>query len=171
MKLLYQTYESSSPLEAREVLERIERLLSHEGVEYITCGLRVASTSTPIVILGFQPKLHTRKNWVGLNPFAFVTSVDIHCEPVEGTSARVTIRINRRRAILHVAFWGTCGALMAQAMPEPAGVILFGGMLLAAWFSIVKFLAGHLVKQEIMDEVGVRASGVVGRRSWALPFR
>jgi hypothetical protein len=154
MKLFYQTYEGSSPLEPREAFERIERLLKNEGVEYITSGLRVASTSTPIVMLGFQPKLYTRKNWVGLNPFAFITSVDIQCELADDATARIKVRINRRRSILHVVFWGACGALMAQAMPEPAGVLLFGVMIFAAWFSIVKYLGGRLVKREIMDELG-----------------
>lgn len=155
MSILHGTYEVSSPLETREAFERIERLLAHENVEYIAKGLRVASTSTPIIFLGLQPKLYTRKNWVGLNPFAFITSVDVQCESAEGAPARIKVCINRRRSILHVVFWGACGALMARVMPQPAGVILFVMMVLVAWLCIVKYLGGRLVKREILNELGV----------------
>jgi hypothetical protein len=153
MTILYQTFHSSCPLEARETLARIEHLLSQEGVEHISSGLLVASTSTPFVILGFQPKLYTRKNRVGLNPFAFVTGVKIQCES-DGALTRITVRINRRRSVLHVVFWGACGALMATAMPAPAGVVLLGAIVIVAWFTIVKYLGGRLVNSEILSEVG-----------------
>jgi len=43
-------------------------------------------------------------------------------------------------------------------MSEPAGVILLGVMLIAAWFANVPFFAGYLVNREIAKELGTRAA-------------
>jgi hypothetical protein len=94
-----------------------------------------------------------------VNPFVCVTGVDIACESIDGARTSVTIQINRRRAILAVAFWATCGALMAQASPQPAGIIVLGVMVVVAWFGIVEFLGGRLLKREIMNELGARPRG------------
>jgi hypothetical protein len=77
--MIQKTYELVCQLPAQTASERIEALLSKEGVTYTAANLFVTSTSTPIVLLGIQSKLYSRSNWVGLNPFAFVTSVDVRC--------------------------------------------------------------------------------------------
>ena len=156
MKFLYNVYEISSPLEPRAVSERIERLLSHEGVQYVANNLRVTSTSTPIILLNFQSQLYTRKNWVGVNPFAFVTGVNVQCESTGSAGTRIIVRINRRRAILNVVFWGVIGCLMARAMSEPTAAIFVGAMVCISWFANVSFFAGYLLKKEIMKEVEAR---------------
>jgi hypothetical protein len=159
MNLLHKTYVDACQRGSHECVARIERLLLQEGVKYITRGSRVMSTRVPIIVLGFQRQLYTQKNWVGVNPFVCVTGVDIACESIEGGRTRVTIEINRRRAILAVAFWAACGALMGHAMPQPAGIVVFGLMVISAWFGIVEFLGGRLLKREIMNELGARPRG------------
>jgi hypothetical protein len=153
MNFLYKIYEISSPLEPQAASERIEHLLSHEGVQYVVNNLRVTSTSTPIVLLNFQSQLYTRKNWVGVNPFAFVTGVDIQCETRNSAGTRIIVRNFRRRAILNVVFWGVIGFLMARAMSEPAAATFIGALLFTAWFANVTFLAGYLINREITKEV------------------
>jgi hypothetical protein len=149
-------FEITCPLAPQTASARIESLLAHEGVKFNAADLRITSTSTPIVVLGVQPKLYTRRNWVGLNPFAFITGVDVRCEPsADAAATKINVRVNRRRSILWAAFWAVCGYLAGRAMPQPAGVILCIGVILAAWFGIVAFLGGYLVKKEIVD--GLRA--------------
>jgi hypothetical protein len=55
--VLYKTYTISCPGEPREAVERIEHLLSQEGVETITRGMRITSTRVPIIVLGLQRPL------------------------------------------------------------------------------------------------------------------
>jgi hypothetical protein len=150
---MHKTYELFCQLSPEAASERIERLLSEEGVKYATAELSVASTKTPIVLLSVQPRLYTRRNWVGVNPFVFVTSVAVRCEPIEGGGTRVTIRANRRRAFLLVAFWAACSALAALAIPEPGRAILILGVSCAAWLGIASFLGGYLVSKEIGDRL------------------
>jgi len=149
----HKTYEFVCQLSAQAASERIEGLLSKEGVKYRSANLSVASVRTPIAVLGIQPKLYSHSNWVGLNPFTFVSGVEVQCEEVDGGLTKVTVRVNRRRAFLWVAFWIACSFLAARAMPEPGGAILVIGVACAAWFGVVCFLGGYLIRKEISDRL------------------
>ncbi|MGH9718536.1 MAG: hypothetical protein ACRD4R_17650 [Candidatus Acidiferrales bacterium] len=151
--VMHKTYQLVCQLPAQIASERIEALLSKEGVKYTTANLSVASTRTPITVLGIQPKLYSRSNWVGVNPFTFVSGVQVQCEQGDSEVTKVTVRVNRLRAFLWVAFWIACSFLAARAMPEPGGAILVVVVACAAWFGIVSFLGGYLVKKEISDRL------------------
>ncbi len=131
-------------------------MLSKEGVKYMAANLAITSIKTPIVVLGIQPKLYSHSNWVGLNPFAFVSGVDLRFKEDENGVTRVTVRVNRLRGFLWVGFWAACISLAALAMPEPGGAILFIGIACAAWLGIVSFLGGYLIKKEIAGCLGDR---------------
>lgn len=134
--------------------DRVAELLAHEGVKFERNGFSIASTSTPIAVLGIDQRMYTRRNWVGINPFAYVSGVVVSCEPADGSKTKVAIQVNRRRAILWFVFWLACASLVGRAMPEPGGVILFAGVAVAAWFGVVSFLGGYLVKTEIGKALG-----------------
>jgi hypothetical protein len=153
---MHKTYELICQLPAHTASERIEGMLSKEGVKYTATNLAITSVRTPIVVLGIQPKLYSHSNWVGLNPFAFVSGVDLRFKQDENGLTRVTVRVNRLRGLVWVAFWITCGSLAARAMPEPGGAILFIGIACAAWLGIVSFLGRYLIKKEIADRLSDR---------------
>jgi hypothetical protein len=146
----HKTIHLASQLPPATALERVTALLSAEGVEYTATDLSVASTRTPIAVLGIQPKLYSRRNWVGLNPFAFVTDVQVRCEQEADRNTRVTIQVGRRRAILWVAFWGAAFSLSAQRLPALAIVAVATVAVGCAWLVFVSFLGGYLVKREIL---------------------
>lgn len=112
---MHKTYELICQLPAHTASERIESMLSREDVRYTATNLAITSVRTPIVVLGIQPNLYSHGNWVGLNPFAFVSDVDLRFREDENGLTRVTVRVNRLRGLLWVAFWFTCGALAARA--------------------------------------------------------
>lgn len=151
--MMHKTYELTCQVPARIASERIEGMLSEEGVKYTANNLSVTSVRTPIVVLGIQPKLYTHSNWVGLNPFAFVSGVDLRFKEDADGLTKVTVRVNRFRGLLWVAFWITCASLAASVMPEPGGAILFIGIACAGWLAIVSFLGGYLIKKEIADRL------------------
>ena len=146
---MHKTYGLTCRLPAREASQRIAALLSKEGVKYRTGELFIASTRTPTVLLSIQPRLYSQGNWVGLNPFAYVSGVDVLLKPGDEGVTRVTVRVNRSRAALFAVLGITGGLLVARAMPQPAGVLFFAGFACATWYGIVSFLGGHLVKAEI----------------------
>ncbi len=150
---MHKIYELICQLPAHTASERIEDMLSREGVRYTAANLAITSVRTPIVVLGIQPNLYSHSNWVGLNPFAFVSGVDLRFKEDEDGLTRVTVRVNRLRGLLWVAFWFMCGSLAARAMPEPGGAILLIGITCAAWLAMVSFLGGYLIKKQIADRL------------------
>jgi hypothetical protein len=151
--MMHKTYEFVCQLPAQAASERIEGLLSKEGVKYRAANLSIASVRTPIAVVGIQPKLYSHSNWVGLNPFTFVSGVEVQCEQVDSGLTKVTVRVNRLRTFLWVAFWVACSLMAARRMPEPGGAILVIGVACAAWFGLASFLGGYLVKKEISDRL------------------
>ena len=150
---MHKTYEFVCQLPAQEASERIAGLLSKEGVEYKAKGLSITSTRTPFVLLSIQPKLYSRSNWVGLNPFVYISGVEVLLKLVDNGTTIVTVRVNRLRGLLFAALGITAGCLAALAMPEPAGLLFFVGFACTTWFGIVSFLSGYLIKKEISDHL------------------
>jgi hypothetical protein len=154
---MHKTYEFVSQLPAQAASERIESLLSKEGVEYRVGNLSIASVKTPIAFVSIDPKLYSKLynlgNWTGLNPFIFVSGVEVRFGRLDSGITKVTVRVNRLRAFLWVGFWIACSLLAACAMPEPGGAISVIGVACAAWFGIVSFLGGYLVRKEISESL------------------
>jgi len=153
--MIHKTYEFTSKLSAQEAGERIGWLFSEAHVEYKTAELSVTSTDTPLVFVSVDRRLYSWRNWTRINPFTFVTSVDVQFEPEQDEVTKVTVHINRFRAFGWVAFWVICCGLTALGLPEPAGAIFFIGVTCAAWFGNISFFAGYLVKKEITNSLMV----------------
>jgi hypothetical protein len=151
VEMIWKTHTFACPLNAEEALRRVADLLSKEGVNYAVSNLAIASTATPFVVFGIQRRLYSHHNRAALNPFAFVSSVNVRCESRNAGNSLVTVRVNRLRAFLWVMYWGWCSGLVAVVMPQPAGVALFIGITCAAWLGIVKFLGSYLIEEEIRD--------------------
>src|SRR6202034_693068 len=98
----------------------------------------IASVRTPVAFLSVDSKLYSKLynlgNWTGLNPFTFVSGVEVRFEQVDSGLTKVTVRVNRLRAFLWTGFWIACSALAAFAMPQPGGAILVVGVASGAWF-------------------------------------
>lgn len=154
MEIVYKTYGVFCSLTPQAASDRLAELLTNEGVNYKRCDLSIASTSTPIAVLGIEPRLYTRRNWVGINPFAYVSGVIVSCEPAGRSETKVTVQVNRRRAILWFVFWLASASLAGRAMPEPGGALLIGAVAIAVWFGVVSFLGGSLVKTEVSKALG-----------------
>src|SRR5437870_7689824 len=119
------TYEISCRLSDEAAIERIKALLIQEGVKFRTGELTVFSTRTPIAVLGIQPSLYSRRNWVGLNPFTYVTAVNVQCLSVEDDVTKIIVHIDQFRAFVWVMFWTCCFGFASLGMPGPADAALF----------------------------------------------
>jgi hypothetical protein len=147
--VIYKTYELVCQLPSQAVSDRIASLLDREGVTYCAANLSLTSVSTPIVVLGIQPKLYSQANWVGINPFTAISGIEVRCESEGAASTKVIVRVNRRRAFLWVLYWVALSSFVASAMPEPGGAVVFLLVSCTAWFGIVRFLGGYLITKEI----------------------
>jgi hypothetical protein len=133
------------------VIKKIEALFKDEGVEFRSTTSHIESTSTPIAILSLQPQMYSRKNWLGFNPFSYISNVSVDVNPTEDNYVKVVVVANRRRAYFYVTFFAIAGLSAARAISEPAGMILFILLTLGSWLLFVSLLGGHLVRKEIGD--------------------
>ena len=147
----HKTYILSSRLSAETTIARVGDLLAKEGVKYRTEGLSIFSISTPIALLSSQRTLYSDRNWVGLNPFSFISGVDVRCQLDKSGLTEIIVHVNKVRTFLWVAFWVSSSALAASRLPKPEGAVLFIAVSLAAWFGLVSFLGGYLIRKEITD--------------------
>jgi hypothetical protein len=150
---MWKVYRIAASADAETALERIKDLLTAEGVKFKQIDLQLKSTRTPIAILSIQPVLYTRRNWVGLNPFIFISKIVINAKQSNNTDVVLEILINRLRAYILAIFLSILGYFVGRAMPQPAGALLFVGVVFTGWFGFVSFLGGYLVRSEIARAV------------------
>jgi len=152
----HKTYILRSGLSAEAVIARVGKLLAKEGVQFRAEGFSIYSISTPIVILSLQRILYSDRNWVGLNPFTFISGIDVLCRLDKTGLTEIVIHVNKFRTFLWVAFSVWVSALTVLGISKPNGAILFIAVGLAAWFAVVwfgfvSFIGGYLIKKEITD--------------------
>ena len=147
MAVAHRTFALTSPLMPAEVLRRTAALLTSEGVRYKSTPLSIASTSTPFAVLGIQPRLYSRRNWIGLNPFAHASSVNLICERA-GHTTNIVLHVDRTRAVFFALFWAACGGLSALPLPLAGVVAVMIVVASLAWFHIA-VLGGRLIAREI----------------------
>lgn len=154
---MQKTYQLTSRLPAAVVMQGLEGLFTQEGVQYRKSDLSITSVKTPVAILSFSQVLYSKRNWVGVNPFTFVSGVDVHCEPGAGDIVRINIRVDQFRTLIYFGLWVTSSGLAASAMPELwSAILLIAVALTIGWFVTVQFLGGFLIKQEIRDCLNIR---------------
>lgn len=149
MSVRQKSYELTCGLEPRIALARVKELLSTEGVKVEETNCRIRSFRTPVAIIGIQPRMYTRRNWVGINPFVCVSGVEATFESIANGRTKVTIQVNQLRAYLIVAFWVAIGYFAARGLDGPWGAVLFIAVAVVAWAGVVWFVGGRLVRIEI----------------------
>jgi hypothetical protein len=154
MGITQRTYLLTSPLEPSEVLRRVEKLLSSEGVSYKSNATTLVSTGTPLAVLGIQGRLYTRRNWLGINPFTHVSKLQLTCESRDGRT-NLILQIDRTRAVLFALFWAACGYFTAVHLPAIGVLLLVAALAAVAWFQIA-VVGGSLVAKEL--EAGLATS-------------
>ena len=152
---MHKTYEFVCRLPVHVALARIEDLLSKEYVKYRVVNLSITSTETPIFIFNFDPRQFSRRNWVGLNPFAYVSGVDVRCQAGDNGQTKVIVCVNRFRTFLLGTFWVLWCLLLAGAVPELWAKFIPIAIACVSWFGIVSFLGDYLIKKEIGDHLKV----------------
>lgn len=64
------TFTVTTALPPKEALGRLVQLLETAGVKIEREEAGVRSIRTPIPMINVDPRLYSRRNWVGINPFA-----------------------------------------------------------------------------------------------------
>src|SRR6266481_3671116 len=97
--MLRKTFTVATALPPNDALGRLVQLLETEGVKVAREENRVRSLRTPLPLLNVDPRLYSRRNWVGINPFALLTAIEAKANASSGGTI-VDVSIDRRRIIL-----------------------------------------------------------------------
>ena len=149
--MFQKTYQLTSQLPAAAAMQRLKDLFRKEGVRFRSSDLSITSVKTPIAI-GLRPQSYSSRNWVGVNPFTFVSGVNVSCNSGANDVAKIKVQINQSRTFIYVAFWFMCSGFVAVSRPElEYATLLIVVTTIGAWFGLMWFMGGLLIKKEILD--------------------
>lgn len=115
-------------------LDRIEAVLTAEHVQVERSLDAICSTRIPAPLLGIDPRLYSRRNWVGMNPFLCLSSVVVRLLPDANKPAQVEITLSRARGFVRfglavVLF--ACVATAVSLVPNIGAFAWLGAAVLA----------------------------------------
>lgn len=136
-----------------ESMEKLSLLFAYENVKFRKEDNSIISTSTPIAVLGVDKRLYTRKNWFGINPFIFITRIQVACRKNAEGKTEVDVLINQNRAVFIYGLAMALVLIVSCALPDVVWGGLFFVSAAAVLFLCFSFLAGPLIRIEIQSEL------------------
>jgi len=132
-----------------ETSEILSDLLEYENVKYKKTANEIFSLSTPFPFFNFDRRAYSRRNWVGINPFVYISGIKIILKSRENFTA-LTIELDRMRsyAIL-VCFLIFIGISAVNFSNGGFGFLFFSTSSVLAYFAVLYFLSYKLIKDEI----------------------
>jgi hypothetical protein len=111
-----------------DAISRLVELLEAGGVEVAREESVLRSVRTPVPLLNVEPRLYSNRNWLGINPFVLVTSVEMRAA-ASANGTVVNVSIDRWRVILIWALAAFLVLFSAFSAPFWATVSIAGIML------------------------------------------
>lgn len=132
-------------------LRRLSKLLDDAFVKYRVDHDSITSTSVPFAVLSIDPRMYTRKNWLGINPFIFISGIKIIGTRESDNETVLEIIIDRGRTISIYCLLITNIGIVSCFLPA-----LWAGIAFFFAFNIICFLCmfpliARLIKSEIVD--------------------
>jgi hypothetical protein len=140
------TFTVTTALPPKEALGRLVQLLETAGVRIEREEAGVRSIRTPIPMINVDPRLYSRRNWVGINPFALLTGLRMTTADRDG-GASINVSIDRRRVLLLLAFEVLVVLAIAFRAP-PLATLVVAAVLLAVCAVLLRW-AYSLTRTEI----------------------
>ena len=139
-------------LETRNVIAALQDRLMKRYVRIKTDNNSITSTYTPFSFHGLMPTVFSKDNWIGINPFQFISKIKIECKAEENKNTKVDINVyTAKRLWFWIVFWLMLPVALF-AINLTAG---FVGILFAAIINLIIYhvFAVYLVKFEINDAI------------------
>jgi hypothetical protein len=146
----------------KEAITQISDLLTAEDVRFRVESNSIRSTWMPIPIWSFDKRFRTRRNWVGINPFIFISGINFFLKESNPEQTEIDITINRRRGIAaFLLFIGLLWSLTISALldgPAPPAILIIlpsADVILPilGYLFIFKLCIKRLIKSEIIKAV------------------
>jgi hypothetical protein len=86
------------------VLETVSSLLSKRSVQHSIGANNITSTRVPLPIVGWDKRLYSRDNFVGVNPFVFIDRIELNVERQSAGETIVDVLLVQWRSFVPLAF-------------------------------------------------------------------
>jgi hypothetical protein len=124
----------TTPLPPGEALRRLSELLESEGVEIRRDGDTIRSVYMPQPLTTFDPRGHSNRNGVGINPFALLWAVEMTVTEAAG-GAMVSLSVDRLWLLGLSAFQGPVMTLVI--LHAPLGVKVAAVAIMTTIFAVL----------------------------------
>jgi hypothetical protein len=89
-----------SKLSVSDAMKRIGDLFVSEHVGFYANPDSIKSTHVPFPIVSIDRRMFSRRNWVGINPFIYISSIEVFFTELNTKETQIDVSINQRRAIV-----------------------------------------------------------------------
>lgn len=154
------TFTVTTALPPDDALGRLAQLLEIEGVKINREQGGVRSLRTPIPLLNVDPRLYSRRNWVGINPFALLTAIEMRATASGGGGTVVNVSIDRRRVVLLLILEAVVVLSLAFNAPLLATLVV-AAVLLGICSALLRWahtLTRFEIRQQLLGGVAAEAS-------------
>jgi len=144
------TFTVTTALPPEDAIRRLAQLLETEGVKVNREQSGVRSLRTPIPLISVDPRLYSRRNWVGINPFALLTAIEMRATASSGGTV-VDVSIDRRRIMLLLVL--EAAIVLSLAFKAPwLPTLIVAAVLLGICSALLRW-AHTLTRSEIRQQL------------------
>jgi hypothetical protein len=144
-------------LSVKEILQRMENLFKYEFISYRVDSTSIISNYIPIPLIGIDRRLYSKKNWIGINPFIFISKIELLVKPLDfQEGVQMKININKRRGIiLYFIIIALIGFVSCNLPALWAAIILFSFVAVSSYLFIFYICIKKLIISEIANELKI----------------
>lgn len=144
------SYRLNSDFDVDRTLEKLRELFDYESIKFESNTTSIKSQRMPFPIGSFDFRIYSRKNWIGINPFVFVSGIEINVDADNDQKSKLRIEINRNRAILVYLFVIVLFLMATANLPNPSwAMIFFCGLSIISGLIIFGLFTNRFIRKEI----------------------
>jgi len=140
----------STETPAPECIILLSELFGQESVLFQCEGQTIQTTATPIAFVGADRRLYSRNNWVGVNPFVFVSEVYISLKNTD-ESTEVEVVVGKRITLIIYCVAAIVFLVVASVIPEKVRLVF--AVASSLFYFMVNYFSGSLLKLEISKKL------------------
>lgn len=144
------SYIIKSDFDHSTTMNQLCELLVCESLRFEIEQNTIRSVNIPFPILSFDYRVLSRNNWVGINPFVYVSNILLRVDSLDPNSCMVKVEIDQTRAIMIFWFVATMLLLVSAFLPNVIASISFLSIFLSlSGYLIFGLCVGTLIKKEL----------------------
>ena len=133
-----------------KTIEILRELFEYENLIFQISENSIYTQKTPLPLMSYDRRSYSRRNWVGINPFVFVSGVKILIESNQANLCDLTVVLDKKRSYAIFIALSSCWLWASVGVPNGYwGDIIFCFISALAALLVLHLLPYRLIKSEI----------------------